>query len=366
MTLPEFQGPPSLLVERHLHQMTILLNRPHLINALSLEMIRDFQNALDEAENEAGLQFVVLRGNGVRGFCAGGDLRALAEAVRRKDYEEADRFFKQEYALDLRIHRFPKPILVLADGIIMGGGLGLSAGADIVVATENSRMAMPETQIGFFPDVGASRWLFDKCPGGYPEFLGLTGYELIGAECVRVGLASGLVQADRLAEVRKKCEDFSGRLARNKKEAVLQLWNLVNPFFVPVITQRLEMDHWVADHFSGKQSLQEIKSSLSQDPLHHPLSLEALQRLEEHSPTALVLTLQLLRLNQRRPLEEAFSVEAEAAQFIIQHPDYLEGIRARLLERDNHPRWQPSRIEEVPPLENFFNSFDLGRERPNE
>ncbi len=334
--------------------MTITLNRPHLINALSLEMIRDFQIALDEAENEADLQFVLLLGNGARGFCAGGDLRALAEAVRRKDFEEADRFFKQEYALDLSIHRFSKPIIVLADGITMGGGLGLSAGADIVVATENSRMAMPETQIGFFPDVGASRWLFDKCPGGYPEFLGLTGYELIGAECVRVGLASVLVQAGRLAKVREKLEGFSGRLAKDKKEAVLQLWDLINPFVDPVITQRPEMDRWVAAHFSGKKSLQKIKASLSQDPLHHPLSLDALQRLEERSPTALVLTLELLRLNQRRPLEEAFAVEAGAAHFIIQHPDYLEGIRARLLDRDNRPRWQPSRIEEVPPLKKIF------------
>ena len=347
MTLAEVQGPPPLLVERHLHQMTITLNRPQLINALSLEMIRDFQIALDEAENEVGLQFVVLLGNGVRGFCAGGDLRALAEAVGRKDFEEADRFFEQEYALDLRIHRFPKPIIILADGITMGGGLGLSAGADIVVATENSRMAMPETQIGFFPDVGASRWLFDKCPSGYPEFLGLTGYELIGAECVRVGLASVLVQAGRLAKVREKLEGFSGRLAKEKKEAVLQLWDLINPLVDPVIPQRPEMDRWVAAHFSGKQSLQKIKASLSQDPFHHPLSLDALQRLEERSPTALVLTLQLLRFNQRRPLEEAFAVEAGAAHFIIQQPDYLEGIRARLLDRDNQPRWQPSRIEEV-------------------
>jgi enoyl-CoA hydratase/carnithine racemase len=317
-------------------------------------MIRDFQIALDEAENESGFQSVLLMGNGERGFCAGGDLRALAEAVKRRDFEAADRFFKQEYALDLRIHRFPKPIIVLADGITMGGGLGLAAGADLVVATENARMAMPETQIGFFPDVGATRWLFDKCPGGYPEFLGLTGHEVIGAECVRVGLASGLVQAGRLAEVREKLEGFSGSPAKNKTEAVLQLWDLIRPGLVPVIKQRPEMDRWAADHFSGKQSLQEIKASLSQDPEQHPFSLEALRRLEERSPTALVLTLQLLRLNQRRPLEEVFAVEAEAARFIIQQPDYLEGIRARLLDRDNHPRWQPPRLEEVPLLKNFF------------
>ena len=154
------------------HLLTLSLNRPRAINALTEDLIRDLQLALDEAEDEGRIKLVLLLGAGERGFCAGGDLRALAEAVREGAFDRADRFFQQEYALDLRIHRFPKPIMVLADGITMGGGLGLAAGAGLVMATEKTRMAMPETHIGFFPDVGATRWLFDRCPRGIRNFWG--------------------------------------------------------------------------------------------------------------------------------------------------------------------------------------------------
>ena len=113
----------------------------------------------------------------------------------------ADQFFQEEYALDLAIHEFPKPVVVLADGVTMGGGLGLAAGADLVIATERTRIALPETRIGFFPDVGATGWLFTKCPPGYPEFLALTGYEIQGAECLRLGLATDFTQSSRLPQL---------------------------------------------------------------------------------------------------------------------------------------------------------------------
>ena len=121
---------------------------------------------------------MVICGAGDRGFCAGGDLKELTRAVQAGAVHLADQFFHDEYALDLMLHQCPKPVVVLAHGITMGGGLGLAAGADIVVATETTRMAMPETRIGFFPDVGGTGWLFTKCPPGYPEYLALTGYEL--------------------------------------------------------------------------------------------------------------------------------------------------------------------------------------------
>ena len=123
---------------------------------------------------------MVICGAGDRGFCAGGDLKELTRAVQAGAVHLADQFFREEYALDLMIHQCPKPVVVLAHGITMGGGLGLAAGADLVVATEATRMAMPETRIGFFPDVGGTGWLFTKCPPGYPEYLALTGYELAG------------------------------------------------------------------------------------------------------------------------------------------------------------------------------------------
>jgi enoyl-CoA hydratase/carnithine racemase len=168
---------------------TIVLNRPQVVNTLTREMVRLIGRDLTDAWADQDVQFFLLTGAGDRGFCAGGDLKALAAAVGGGNFAAAEEFLREEYEVDLLVHRFPKPVIVLGDGITMGGGLGLAAGADIVVATERTRMAMPETRIGFFPDVGATGWLFTKCPPGYPEYLGLTGYELQGAQGVRLGLA---------------------------------------------------------------------------------------------------------------------------------------------------------------------------------
>ena len=151
MALDIDQKEPEVIVQRYDSMVAIILNRPRAINALTVEMIRLMRQALDEALAQNRFQFVLLSGAGSRGFCAGGDIKRLAKAVREKALGCAELFFHEEYALDLYLHRFPKPVIVIADGITMGGGLGLSAGADLVVATESSVMAMPETRIGFSP-----------------------------------------------------------------------------------------------------------------------------------------------------------------------------------------------------------------------
>ena len=191
---------------------------------------------------------------------------------------------------------------------------------------------------------------------GYPEFLGLTGHEVGGDEGVRIGLATELIRTGQLAEFRRGLENFSQGLSKNKQEALVQLRDFLSPFRIEPIPAQSERDQWVATHFSGKASVQEIMNSLSQDRLHPQWSAEALQRLEERSPTALTLTLNLLRFNEFRDLEEVFSVELRAAHFMIQQPDYLEGIRARLLDKDDHPHWNPPSLDQVP-------SLDMGKIR---
>jgi enoyl-CoA hydratase/carnithine racemase len=136
-----------------------------------------------EAQQDETCRLVLFWGTGERGFCAGGDLKRLAHDLLRLNMADVYQFFAEEYALDLKIYQFVKPVLVIADCITMGGGLGIAAGADWVIATERTRMAMPETRIGFFPDVGATGWLFKKCPSGYPEYLALTSHEVVGMEC---------------------------------------------------------------------------------------------------------------------------------------------------------------------------------------
>lgn len=292
-----------------------------------------------------------MSGAGERAFCAGGDLKELLWAVAGRVLERTDEFFREEYALDLLIHQFPKPVIVLADGITMGGGLGLAAGADLVVATERSRLAMPETRIGFFPDVGATGWLFAKCPPGYPEYLALTGYEMAGGEGVRLGLASHLVRSARLAELQEALGQLSEGLSPDKDEAVRQLTELVDSYAEKELPSRPELDAWVAEHFAGKQTLGDLVASLRQCSLELNWCAEVFQSLSERSPTALALTLQLLRANEGRPLPEVLARETRAGRFMIQQPDYLEGIRARLIDRDDQPRWQPGSIEELAGLE---------------
>ncbi len=351
MALETGQKEPEVLVERHDSMMAIILNRTHFINALTAEMIRLIRQALDEALIHDRFQFVLLSGAGTKGFCAGGDVKRLAKAVRENSFESAQLFFHEEYALDLYLHRFPKPVIVIADGITMGGGLGLSAGADFVVATETTVMAMPETKIGFFPDVGATGWMFNKCPRGYPEYLGLTGYEVTGAECIRLGLANGLARTERLQKLKEALTIHPIRIPSGKSEAVEHLRPLLTPFLEKMLFPHSKMDKWVETHFSAKASVREIMDSLLQCSPKTQWCEDTYHQLSRRSPTALVLTLKLLRLNEGRPLDEVFAAEERAAHFIIRHPDYLEGIRAHILDKDGQPRWQPSTIDEVMSLE---------------
>ncbi len=334
--------------------MAIILNRPHEINALTTGMVRLIRQALDEARTQDRFQFALLLGAGDRGFCSGADVKILAQAVKERAFHGAEQFFQEEYALDLYIQRFSKPVVVIADGITMGGGLGLAAGADLVVITERTVMAMPETRIGFFPDVGSTGWMFTKCPTGYPEYLGLTGHEVKGAECVRLGLANSFVKK-KFQELKEVLVNYPGRLPTGKIPGVAKLRAFINPFTEQTSPSDPETDAWVVRYFSGKDSVQEIIASLFQCRDRSRLCQDAYDRLKEHSPTALALTLKLPRHNEGRPLEEVFAAEAEAARFIIRHPDYVEGIRAHILDKDRNPRWQPPSIAEVLPIES-----DLG------
>jgi enoyl-CoA hydratase/carnithine racemase len=233
----------------------------------------------------------------------------------------------------------------------MGGGMGIAAGADMVLATERTQIAMPETRIGFFPDVGATGWMFSKCPSGYPEFLALTGYESTGAECVRVGLASHLISRPRLPELLQIFERSSGDLSSEKPVAVSQLLSLSKSLTQTAVAPKPELDEWVRTYFSGRTSLVDIMTSLSECTLQVRQCEGVFQRLSERSPTALVLTLLLLRHNEGRTVQEALQADLKAARFIFKHPDYLEGVRARLLDKDDHPQWRPDSIEKVGPLD---------------
>lgn len=345
---------PEVLIRKGPRMMSIVLNRPRALNSLNIEMIRSIQKGLNQAETDQRFRFVLLYGTGEKGLCAGGDVKAIARAIREKSVLRADLILKEEYDLLLRIHQFSKPVIALCDGITMGAGLGLAAASDIAVATERTRMAMPETRIGFFPDVGSTGWMFAKCPPGYPEYLGLTGYEMKGEETVRVGFATHLTSMSRLPEMKNMLEGYATRLPSQRVPAAKELARALDPFFIKKIAAKPDMDEWVAAYFQGKDSLVEIIESLRQCSIQIRLCDQVFERLAERSPTALAVTLKLLRHNENRPLEEVFQTELAAVRFILNHPDYVEGVRARLEDKDDNPRWQPETIEAVGDLDLKF------------
>ena len=349
----EFSGETdsAVIVHRRRGMMSLVLNRPHALNSINLKMIRSMQKALNEAVADGRFQFVLLYGAGNRGFSAGGDIMALAQGMLKDASLRPDVILEEEYDLCLRLHRFPKPVIVLADGITMGAGLGLTAGADIAVATERTRMAMPETRIGFFPDVGATGWMFTKCPKGYPEYLGLTGYEVVGPEAVRVGFATHLMRAERLPELIGVLEKYSEKLPQQRDRAAKRLASELQHLWERNTIPKSDMDEWVATYFADQTSLAELMESLRQCGIQSELCDGVFHRLAERSPTAVTLTLKLLRHNEGRPLEEVFQADLKAARFILSHPDFVEGVRARLLDKDDNPRWQPRTIEEVRALD---------------
>ena len=273
----------------------------------------------------------------------------MARLGRLKQYEKVDSFFRKEYSLDLRIHLFPKPIIVIADGITMGGGLGIAAGAGISIATEKTRMAMPETRIGFFPDVGSTGWMFTRCPKGYPEYLGLTGYGMTGSECVRLGFANHYMKSAHILRLIDMLENNALEERPGKPEMQGILLEKISGFLEFNIPVNHAMDEWVEKNFAGKSDINAILASLSQCHEQEDHCSDVFRSIAERSPTALVLTLKLLRYNEGRPIEDVFANELNASKIITRHPDYVEGVRARLVDRDDKPKWNPDRIDLVDP-----------------
>jgi enoyl-CoA hydratase len=338
---------PSVIMRRTSSGMSIILNREEALNSLDLEMVRLITDYFNEALADDECKLIMFYGLGERGFCAGGDIRRLASDMQNNNIDDVNKFFLEEFSLDLMIHRSPKPVIVIADGITMGGGLGIASGADWVIATEKTRMAMPETRIGFFPDVGATGWMYSKCPPGYPEYLALTSHELKGSECLRVGFATHLASADKVNDLIRSIERFETKGISSAKELLALLMREIKGYFDRNIATRPDIDTWVAEYFAGQPSLEEIIDSLQVCPILLSPCEGLTSELSERSPTALAVTLKLLRHNEHLPMDKVYEADFRAMQFIVRHPDFLEGVRARIIDKDDQPRWQPESIKDV-------------------
>lgn len=333
----------DVIIRHNQNSLSIILNRPEAINSLTTTMIDAISGALMDARSDTSIHFVLIYGNGTKGFCAGGDIKKLYQASMMGDSNYIKEFYSKEYALDYTIHTYPKPVIVIAHGITMGGGLGLAAGATRVVVTENTVMAMPEARIGFFPDVGSTGWLFTKCQKGYPKYLALTGDELHGAECVHVGMAHTQILSHKLPQCIAELETLNS----SKEDIHQAIDSIILKYANPVQRNQDKKDTWVSLYFDTDKPLQSILKSLAQCSTEHDLCSGVFSRIAQRSPTSLVMTDLLLKANEGKPLSEVFARELQAAIFMTQHHDYREGVRARVVDKDNNPRWNPHTIDDV-------------------
>ncbi|MFS0865732.1 enoyl-CoA hydratase/isomerase family protein [Microbacterium sp. 179-B 1A2 NHS] len=329
---------PSLLVRADSSLGHVTLDRPRAINAVDSGMILGIAAALDRWERDADIAIVLLDGAGDRGFCAGGDVRGLREQIVAGEAVAAMEFFRAEYALNARIAEYPKPVVVFADGITMGGGIGLAGHAAVRIVTERSRLAMPETRIGFTPDVGGS-WLLGRAPGRLGEYLALTGASMDAADAIHAGFADLLVPSERLGDL------HHALITRADPQTPTEIALLFDETAGP--SSLADAREWIDDAFAA-DSVTEIIERLRARP-EPPASVTA-DTLETLSPTALTVALAAVRAARGLPdLRSALAQEYGLVEwFATTQPDLVEGIRAQLVDKDRSPRWQPATLAALP------------------
>lgn len=336
----------------------LTLNRPRAINALDLGMVRRLHETLDAWEHDTEVDVVLLDGAGERGLCAGGDVRGLAEQVTTGRADQAALFFREEYALNARIAEYPKPFVAFADGVTMGGGIGVAGHAGIRVVTERSKLAMPETRIGFTPDVGGS-WLLARAPGRLGEYLALTGAVMDASDAIYAGFADHYVPSANLDAVRDALE------TRADPSTPTELILLFDE--TPAPSTLIAARDWIDDAFAADtvpgivERLRALADGRSMDAAGTgPGALSDRQRndaraaadtLEELSPTGLAVTLAAVRRAReltglRAALEQEYGL---VMWFATTQPDLPEGIRAQVIDKDRAPRWQPATLADLSP-----------------
>ena len=310
----------------------VTLNRPRALNALTLSMIEAMDARLAAWATDPGVDLVIVRGEGERAFCAGGDVRAIWQAGKDGDPLTRD-FFRAEYRLNRRIKVFAKPYVALIDGITMGGGVGISVHGSTRVATEHTLFAMPETRIGLFPDVGASHFL-PRLPGKLGFYLGLTGARLKAADALYAGIATHYVDGAHLPELEEaltaKGADVGAALAGVAGD----------PGPAPLAAHRAAIDRC----FAGV-TVEGIMGALEDEG--GEWAGTALAALRAASPTSLKITMEELRRGAKLEFDGSMAMEFRLSQACLARHDSYEGIRAAVIDKDNAPQWRPDKLADV-------------------
>lgn len=337
----------------------ITLNRARALNALSLDMIRSLTQTLLAWRDDPNVLAVAVRGTGKDGgffhFCAGGDIRFFHQAALSGDPRLED-FFTEEYRLNHLIHTYPKPYIAFMDGVVMGGGMGISQGASLRVVTQRTKMAMPETGIGLFPDVGGGYFL-SRCPGRVGEWLALTGQTIGAGDATAFGLADGYLDAARLNVLWTDLQSTPFESANAVEHLVSSKFGATTSLFKGARQQ--------IDHYFSLPTVGDITTALEQDG--SDFAKDALATLRKRSPLMLHVVLEQVRRARKMGLAEALRMERDMVRhcFHTVHlgrsgasSETVEGIRALAIDKDHSPRWHPTRIEDVTPemVQPFFAS----------
>jgi len=350
------------------------LNAPKTLNGLSLEMTRLLATQIERWANDPAVALLILKGAGDKAFCAGGDLHALHHSMVSNlgkaaiDNTHAGTFFAEEYALDYRLHTFPKPIVVWGDGIVMGGGMGLMMGASHRVVTETSRLAMPEISIGLFPDVGGT-WMLNRLPGKTGLFMGLTGAQIGAADALFTGMADYHLVRETwptlLEQLTEQAWNSNEAQANGKNDVQANAENeaLLDEVLASLATAPAVAVGPLQQHLSlihtccAGSDLNKIVAALVALAAHSdPWLQRAAKTLAAGSPGSARLTYTLLKRVKHLSLAEAYRVEWVAGLMCASHGDFAEGIRALLIDKDKQPKWNPATLNEATQawVEKFF------------
>ena len=334
----------DVVTEVHGRLGCITLNRPKALNALSLDMVRTLTQALQQWQSDPYILAVVVRGQGKEGpfgaFCAGGDIRFFHQAALAGDSRLGD-FFTEEYALNHLIHTYSKPYIAFMDGIVMGGGMGISQGASLRVVTERTKMAMPETNIGLFPDVGGGYFL-SRCPGAIGEYLGLTGHMMGAAQALAAHLADGFIDSGRLVNIWQTLISTPFETGQAVEHWVRSQFGRLEVTAFPARAQ--------IDAVFSKATVAEIVQIL--ESATDTWSQETAKVLRHRSPLMLLVVLKQIRRARQMSLADDLRMERDMVHHCFhlratQASETVEGIRALAVDKDHTPRWQPAQIEAV-------------------
>lgn len=328
----------QVLIDRTGSLARIRLNRPKALNSLTLSMVRDIEKALDAFDADPEVAAVLLTGEGERGLCAGGDIRMIYEGGKAGSPEPVD-FWREEYRMNARLNRLRKPFVAFMDGIVMGGGVGVSVYASHRIVTERTRLAMPETGIGFFPDVGAS-WFLTRQQNELGTYAALTGAQLAADDVIAFGLADSYVPSQQLPALAEVLSHLPAGATRADVSATVAAFADAPPPGQAAAQQP------AIDRLFSYDTIEEILEALAQGG--SDFAEKTLGVLRTKSPLSLKVTLRLLRLGRgETSLEACLEREFSATAAVLRSHDFYEGVRAAVVDKDRNPQWRPAHLDDV-------------------